>query len=142
MKSQSRGCTERVKMSRWSCRSLCSSAQPIATVPSSRRAARTGSERSADSTEPARTSAACADISEAPSFLEPAARDLGEDVLERGHAVAAAQLLRRAERGDRAEVHDRDPVALALGLLHLVGCHEHGRAGLLAQELETLPDEP
>src|SRR5262245_822826 len=129
-------------MSRWSCRSLRSSAQPIATVPSRRRAARTGSSLSADSGEPARTSAARADIPEAPPFLEPAARHLREDVFERRHAEPLPQLAGRPERGDRSEFHDRDPVALALRLLHLVRGDEDRRPGLLAQELEPLPDQP
>ena len=116
-------------MSRWSCRSLRSSAQPIASVPSRRRAARTGSSLSADSSEPARTSAARADISEAPPFLEPAAGDLREHVLERPDAEAPTQLARRADRGDRAAVHDRDALALALGLLHLVRGDDDRRAG-------------
>src|SRR3954468_7866870 len=107
-------------MSRWSCRSLRISAQPIATVPSRSRAARTGSELSASSSEPARASAACADIPEAPSFLEPSSGHLGEDVLEDRDAEAPAELVGRPERSNRPLVHHRDPVALALCLLHLV----------------------
>src|SRR5690242_10877428 len=115
MKSQRSGCTARVKMSRWSCRSLRISAQPMATVPSRRRPSRT-----AASSKPAGALSARADIPEAPSFLEPAAGGGRERVLERRHVVLAAQLRRRSERGDLAEIHDCEPFALAFGLLHLV----------------------
>ena len=72
------------------------------------------------------------DIAEAPSFLfermRPVAR--GEDVVEVVRGELLAQLRRRALGGERPEVHDRDTVAVAIGLVHLVGRDEHGRARL------------
>src|ERR1043166_7733304 len=115
MNSQRSGCTERVKMSRWSCRSLRISAQPIATVPSRGRPSRTPT-----SSQPACALSTRADIPEVPSFLEPAAGRGGEDVLQRGRGELLPQLIRRALRGDLAEIEDCDPLALALGLFHLV----------------------
>src|SRR5688572_530312 len=106
MNSQSSGCTDRVKMSRWSCRSLRSSAQPIATVPSRRRPALTTSGRRATSTKPAGALSAGADIPEAPSFLEPSPGGGGEHVLERGGAELLPQLVRRPERDDFSQIHD------------------------------------
>src|SRR5215831_14673016 len=136
MKSQSSGCTERVKMSRWSWRSLRISAQPIASVPS-----RSRPTRAAASSKPAGAPSTRADIPEAPSFLEPAARRGGEHVLKRGRVVLPPELVRRSQSGDRAEAQDRDPVALALGLLHLVRRDEDGRPGLLPEHPESLPDD-
>src|SRR5262245_45324303 len=129
-------------MSRWSCRSLRTSAQPIATVPSRRRPARRASGHTARSSKPTRALSTRTDLPEAPSFLQPAAGRGGERVLQRLDAELLEELSGRAEGRDLPEVHDRDPVALPLGLLHLVGGDEDRRPGLGAQELEPIPDDP
>src|SRR5579864_7395583 len=118
MKSQSSGCTERVAMSRLSWRSFRSSAQPIAAIPS--RSRRSPATSCSGSAQAAREPAASTCISEAPSFRERSAGRGGEDLVERVDAELAGQLSRRSLRGEQPVVHDRDAVALAFGLLHLV----------------------
>src|SRR5262245_49521751 len=142
MKSQRIGWTERVKMSRWSCRSLRTSAQPIATVPSRRRPVPRASGPNVRSSKPARALSTRTDIAEAPPFLQPASGRRRERVLQRCDPELLEELSRRAEGPDLPEVHDRDPVALPLGLLHLVRRHEDRRSRLGAQELEAVPDDP
>src|SRR5262249_45355088 len=142
MKSQSSGCTERVAMSMLSWRSLRSSAQAIAPMPSPRRRTLT-SHCSSGSAHPAREATCSPSIAEAPSFLfERMTGGEREDVVEVVRLELLAQLARRSLRGERSEIHDRDAVAVAVGLLHLVRRHEDRRAGLVAQLLEPLPDEP
>src|SRR6476469_3268889 len=128
MNSHSSGWTERVKMSRWSWRSFCHSARAIAPVPAA-------SRRSA---EAARSTTLGADIAEPPFVRDRAAGHAREDLLEVRRRMAPAQLLRRAVLDDAAMVHDRQPVAVALGLLHHVRGHEHRRAGLAAQRVDAV----
>src|SRR3954470_16843422 len=130
MNSHNSGWTERVTMSRWSWRSFCHSARAIAAVPAA-------SRRSA---EAARSTTLGADIAEPPLFRDRVAGHAGEDLLEVRGGVAAAQLLRRPVFDDAAVVHDRQPVAVALGLLHHVRGHEHRGAGLTAQHVDAVPD--
>src|SRR5580765_2415545 len=132
MKSQSSGCTERVAMSMLSWRSLRSSAHAIAPMPSPRRR-RLTSHRSSGSAHPARETAGSPSIAEAPSFLfERVAGGEGEDVVEVVRLELLAQLARRPLRGERAEIHDRDAIAVPVRLLHLVRRHHDRRAGLVA----------
>src|SRR5579864_2914639 len=127
-------------MSRLSWRSLRTSAQPIARAPSPRRASWSNARRGS-STEPARKSAAGADISQVPPFPDPVAGGGREDVVERRDAELDAELVGRPLCGERAEVHDRDPVALPFRLVHLMRRDEERRSCLLAQDLEPFPDE-
>src|SRR5262245_49646997 len=120
MNSHSSGCTERVKMSRWSWRSLRSSAQPIAPTPSRSRV-RPASPALPQAT---RKSAGGADTPEAPSFPDAVSCRGGEDVLERRRVVLLAELVRRPLGDERPEIEDRDAVALSFRLLHLVRRHE------------------
>src|SRR5436853_4700336 len=105
MTSHSSGWTERVPMSRWSWWSFCHSARAIAAVPAA-------SRRSA---EAARSTTLGADIAEPPLFRDRVAGHAGEDLLEVRGRMAVAQLLGRAVLDDSAVVHDRQPVAVALG---------------------------
>ncbi|MCA2223157.1 hypothetical protein [Nonomuraea aurantiaca] len=81
--------------------------------------------------------AGTSDIAELPSSVaEAAAGDVTEDVLQRGgRAVAEAgaqvvgELLRCAERPYAALVHERDPVAVLVGLVHVVRGDQDGHPG-------------
>lgn len=55
-----------------------------------------------------------------------------------GCAVARLQLSRRSQCPEPAAVHDRDPVAQHVGLLQVVGGHDHGGA-LGVQRADQLP---
>src|SRR4029077_9051339 len=149
MNSHNNGCTERVKMSRWSWRSLRISACAIANVPlaNDRRAAGASSpeERGRGSlAEPAGNAALGADIRQPPFVLlvDRVAGDGREDLLEAVRAVTLQQLRRLALLDQAAHVHDRQALAVALGLLHQVRGHEDRRADLLAQSAEVLPHHP
>src|SRR5262249_12912720 len=131
MKSQRSGCTERVAMSMLSWRSLRSSAQAIAEMPSPRRR-RLTRKCASGAAQPAREAAVSPSIAEAPSFLlERVAGGEREHVVERVRGELLAQLGRSALRGERAEIHDREPVAVPVRLLHLVRRHEQCRAGFV-----------
>src|SRR5581483_3914441 len=56
---------------------------------------------------------------------------VAEDVFERARAgrQRGLELLRRAGGPDRAAVHERDPVAELVGLVHVVRRDEHRHAG-------------
>src|SRR5262249_18364289 len=142
MKSQSSGCTERVAMSMLSCRSLRSSAQAMALMPSPRRR-RLTSQCPKGSAHPTRETAGSPSIAEAPSFLfERVAGREREDVVEVVRLELLAQLVRRSLRGELPEIHDRDAVAMPIGLVHLVRRDEKRRARLLTELGKPLPDEP
>src|ERR1700733_7125033 len=74
-------------------------------------------------------------------------------VVERAAGVVAEHVVQRGpgtERGlehaggtggaDRARVHERDPVAVGVGLVHVVGGHQHGDRRGLAERVDVLPD--
>jgi len=65
-------------------------------------------------------------------FVERAAGVVAEHVVQRGAAPERGLEHARGTRGlDRARVHERDPVAVGVGLVHVVGGHQHGdRRGL------------
>src|SRR5438132_13474673 len=130
MNSHSSGCTERVKMSRWSWRSLRISACAIASVPAAS-AAPAAASRGRDSlAEPAGNAAPGADIREPPVILlrRLPARDRREHLLEVLGAVSREQLGGRTLLDEVPEVHDRDALAVAFGLLHHVRGEEDRRA--------------
>src|SRR6185312_5925019 len=127
--SHSAGWTARVTSSVRSCRSFCSSTRhivatreiPVATV-------RNG-PGSAEATGGAAGSTDIAHV----SLLgrgEGVAGVAAEDVVERGRgADRALEVGRCAQRADPTAVHERDPVAVLVGLLHGVRRDEHGHAG-------------
>src|SRR5579872_5775215 len=107
MKSHSSGCTDRVTMSTWSWRSLRSSAQPIAAVPSPTRPRREARYGRLSSAEPPRETPTCARTPESSSFaLDRVAGRAREDVLEVRRVELREQLRRRALRDKQAVVHD------------------------------------
>src|SRR5450759_4786091 len=127
MNSHSSGWTERVKMSRWSWRSLRISAWAIAALPAAMRAngplASAGGRRSAETVGDA---APGAYIREPPLVIlavpgDPPARDGGEDLFQALGPVALEQLPRLPLRHQPSLVDHREAVAVALGLLHHVG---------------------
>src|SRR5438270_2778560 len=142
MNSHSSGCTARVKMSRWSWRSLRISACAIASVPAA--SAAPERERSRTLAEPAGNASPGADIREPPMILlrRPAAGDRREDLLEVRGGVRREQLCGRTLLDEVPEVHDRDALAVAFGLLHRVRGEKDRRAPLLAQHAEVLPHAP
>src|SRR5215471_13823411 len=88
----------------------------------------------ATSTEAARSSAGAADIAESPLLVELAAGVVAEHVLQGGPvSELGPQLIRPPERPDRPVVHQRDPLAELLRLLHVVRGEQDRHAGLRAQ---------
>src|SRR5436190_683857 len=114
--SHSAGWIARVTSSLRSRRNFCSSTRHIAPVrESTSRAAEIGL------TEAASGAASCPDIAE--SFRTQVVTGVGtEHVVEARRTLAQPgdQLVRRAQGPDPAPVHERDPVAVLLGLLHVV----------------------
>src|SRR5436853_3706375 len=141
--SQSSGCAERVKMSTWSWRILRISAWAMAAVPAARRvsallASPWGHSVSA---EPLGHATLGADIRQPPlSTLDGLPRHCREHLFEAFDAVLVAKMCRRTELDYVPAVHDRELLAMALGLLHLVGGHDDGRTRLDPQRVEALPD--
>src|SRR4051794_19408207 len=113
------GWTERVKRSSWSWRSLRHSVSDMAAVPAAIR--RSGPPASAagrrGSAEAAGDAALGADIAIPPLVGDDVTGDRAEDVLQ-APVAPGQQFAGRAERDDPPAVHDREPVAVALGLLH------------------------
>src|ERR1700730_5703976 len=145
MNSHSNGCTERVTMSRWSWRSLRISAWAMATAPAAVRDSGPFASASARrSAEAAGDAAPCADIGEPPflRLVDATAGHRREDLLERVAAVALQQLVRLSLLDQMAHVHDRQALAVALGLLHDMRGEEDRRACLRAQRAEVLPHHP
>src|SRR5579884_1961405 len=66
---------------------------------------------------------------------------VAEDVFERARAgrQRGLELLRRAGGPDGAAVHERDPVAELVGLVHVVRGDEHGHAGRGAYLADPFP---
>src|SRR5436190_20248317 len=133
-KSHRSGCAERVKMSMWSWLILRISACAMAAVPAARRVTALPASASGSagaSAEPLGHATLGADIRQPPlSTVDGASRHGGEHRLEVLRSVLLAQRGRRSQLHDLAEVHDRQPLAVAFGLLHLVRGHHDGRARL------------
>src|SRR5947207_12967613 len=81
----------------------------------------------------------CAGSEPGSSFAETAPRDLDEDPLEVRLPEALEQIGRRARLDDLAVVHDREPVADPLGLLHVVRGEEQRYAAAF-EPVEQVPD--
>src|SRR5208283_3743421 len=112
--SQSAGCTDRVKTSVGSRRSLRSSTSAMANV------SRVNSAiADTQSAKAPRRSSGPGHVTIRSSFVDGAPREVHEDVVQ-GRAVAdrGLELGRRAERDDPALVHDRQPLAERFGLVH------------------------
>ena len=80
--------------------------------------------------------------------VEAAAGDVAEDVLQRRQPVrrrggprrsAPPEFVGGAEGADAAAVHQGDPVAVLVGLVHVVGGHQDGHAGGRAYGVDVLP---
>src|SRR5215470_13665880 len=82
------------------------------------------------------------------SFLRRVVREgvagvVPEHVIKRGVVTEPGAKVDGAAGGaDRAAVHQRHPVAVGVGLVHVVGGHQHGHAMLLAQPGDVLPHDP
>src|SRR5437764_13505046 len=63
----------------------------------------------------------------------------GEDLFEAVRLVLLAKRRWGTELHDVPEVHDREPLAVALGLLHLMGRDDDRRARLRDQSVQALP---
>ena len=133
--SHSSGCTERVKRSRWSWRSLRSSAwrhREGAGEQAQRRRAgqrpgrRAGQPRRRATRRWQRGHRCQPPLASSSSRPVTAANTSSRSC----DAVALQQLGRLALLDQAAVVHDRQPVAVALGLLHQVRGHDDRRAGL------------
>src|SRR6202042_1669641 len=73
--------------------------------------------------------------------VERAAGVVAEYVVQRGPgAEHGLEHARGAGGPDRARVHERDPVAVGVGLVHVVGGHQHGDRRGLAQAVNEIPD--
>src|SRR5882762_10473796 len=133
------GWIARVISSLRSWRRRCSSTrQNVAMREASRRAARDGVR----SAQAAGGAAAGADIAQ-PSLRvsETVAGVVPEHVLQAGSGPEAVlQLLRRAGGPDGAVMHQRDPVAELVGLLHVVRGEQDRHAVLLLHVLHPGPD--
>src|SRR5438094_78076 len=124
--SHSVGCTARVYSSVRSCRIFCSSTMHIATTRdgSSRQVGRGGSR----SAEAAGSAAGAAGIAESVSWFVELVAGVGAEHLFQGRARLETGLeLRGGAQGPyAAPVHERDPVAVLVGLIHVVRGHQHG----------------
>src|SRR3981081_3137836 len=98
----------------------------------------------AASPEAAGSPASGTDIAEASRgcFLERVTGVGAEDVIERGPVVIEAgfEMLRGAQGACPATVHERDAVAVAVGLVHVVRRDQHGHAGGNPHRADALPD--
>src|SRR5665648_870118 len=123
------GWTARMTSSVRSCFSFCSSTrQKVTTREPSRRAPRTGRESWSAQMDGAPGAADTAQPS-SPVLDEVAAREGAEDVLEAGpRPLGGLQLIRSPDGAQPPEVHQGDPVAQCVRLLHVVGRQEHRRA--------------
>src|SRR5215475_8497221 len=147
--SHSAGWMARVYSSVRSCRILRSSTQHSVTIrlarrptPAIRLSAATGG-----STEAAGGAPGAAYVTDASLFRwvvrEGVAGVIPEHVVKRGAVTEpGAQVGRAAGGADRAAAHQRHPVAVGVGLVHVVGGHQHGHLMLLAQPGEVLPHDP
>src|SRR5215468_261750 len=150
--SHSAGWMARVYSSVRSCRILRSSTQQsVATRLARRRrpawgrpAGSPGGPGRSGSAEAAGGAPGAADLTDASLLGIVVQRPAGvmtEHVVERGSlAQPSLELGRGAGGPDGAVVHERDPVAVQVGLLHVVGGHEDGRVAGLPEPGDELPD--
>src|SRR5487761_81960 len=76
------------------------------------------------------------------SLVQGVAGVVAEDVVERGLVTEPSpQRSRSPGDADLGPVHQRDPVAVGVGLVHVVGGHQHGHLVLGAQLGDVLPDD-
>src|SRR3954468_9046308 len=134
--SHSAGWMARVTSSVRSRRSFCSSTRHMALV-------REISTRiaSANLAESACGTASGTDIAE-PSRIQVVAGVGTEHVIEALACPVQAgdEFARGTRRPDASPVHERDPVAVLLGLVHVVGGDQHGHAGLRPDGEDPVPD--
>src|SRR3984957_13655843 len=75
------------------------------------------------------------------SLVQGVACVVAENVIEGGLvAEPGPQLGGGAGDADPAPVHQRDAVAVGVGLVHVVGGHQHGHLVVRAQHGDVLPD--
>src|SRR5919107_3242444 len=86
--------------------------------------------------------AGAADIAQASGFFGgQVAGVVAEDVVERGaRSERRLELGGRADRAQPAAVHERDPLAQLVGLVHVVRGEQDRHAALLSQPRDELPD--
>src|SRR5579862_9615953 len=145
--SHSAGWIARVYSSVRSCRILRTSTQhkvPIRLA--RRRSAVTGSSwMTGSSAEAAGGAPGAAYVTDASFFrclVQGVAGVVTEHVVERrALAEPGAQVGGPAGGADRGAVHQRDPVAVRVGLVHVVRGHQHGHLMLVAQPRDVLPDD-
>src|SRR6185437_8444360 len=146
--SHSAGCMARVYSSVRSWRIFLSSTQhSVPTRLISRRAAASGVSPaswgrpgSAEAAGGAPGAAYVTDASLLRVVVEGAAGVVPEHVVQRGAVPERGLELARGSCGpDQACVHERDPVAVGVGLVHVVGGHQHGERGGLAQPGDVVP---
>src|SRR4051812_21111125 len=137
--SHSAGWIARVYSSVRSCRIFWSSTMHIATTRAGRRRQVI---QDGGSAEPAGGTAGAARVTEVVSwFVELVAGVGAEHLLEsRPGLEPRLQFRRCAERPDPASVHEGDPVAVLVGLVHVVGGHQDGHARRPAYLLDPVPD--
>src|SRR5271165_1991742 len=136
----------RVYSSLRSCRILHTSTQHSVTIRLARLlSAKTGLPGTGMLTEAAGGAPGAADIAD-PSLLlvvQRAAGVVAEDVVQ-GHVLAERrlQVARGAGRPDMAQVHERQPVAVGVRLVHVVRRHQDGHAVFRGQQLRDVADHP
>src|SRR5215207_10284083 len=141
------GWTARVTSSVESCRSLRTSSSAIASVLTKKPLTldnRSVPAAAYGSAEAPRRTSSSRSLTVAASRVERVPGVVDEDVAERRPRVADGRLepFGRVVDDDPPAVHDRDAAAQVLGLLHVMGREEDGRAELFAQPRDVLPDGP
>src|SRR5262245_29388065 len=154
IRSHSAGWMARVYSSERSWRSFCSSTTHIAPTraATTRQPARARGGVSSSrevSTEPGSGAAGAADIPETllpvlVRVVEIAPGEVAEDVFQAGVVAllgrqVVLELAGRAQTADPAAVHQRDAVAVLVGLVHVVGGDQDGHAGGGAHGADVLP---
>src|SRR5436305_13413872 len=127
--SHSAGWSARVISSVWSWRSFCCSTRHMVPI---RETTRRGRPIGTDSPQPASGPASCSDIAHPFSGItgQPVAGGGAEHVVEGGaRADTGFELGRCAQRADPTAGHQGYPVAVLVGLLHVVRGHAHGHPG-------------
>src|SRR5579862_1566337 len=142
--SHSTGCTARVNSSVRSWLSFCSSTRQNVPTRLGNRRQMLGGATSATSANTLRGPASSSDLTQASLRSvadERLARVAAEDVLQRRvRADRRLQLVRSPAGANLPEMHQRDPVAQRVGLLHVVRRHEHRHPEGVAHLLDSLPD--
>jgi len=80
-------------------------------------------------------------VAESTAGIKGGAGIVGEDVIQRVAAAKRAfEFFAGAQRNQLAQVHDRDAITMALGLLQIMGGEEQGCAVVGSQINEMLPN--